>query len=242
MYTVWCVLGFPALLCSLTNCELFVQACSWYNITMCQSIDIHTTLSISHPLCWKSILSQEYHKCNSCQTRLLSQWTCGLCWNLAQHAPLLSHARVSPLSLLCLSLSLGPFLSSFSSGVLGEPGSSSFMFEHKGIIQLSLTEEDMANIDPLDLAIEVGAEDCRAESDDQGSTLQLQCEPNDLNAVCNAVKAKGLTVTSVSVDYLAKSYVALTEQQVEKAEKLVDLLSDHSDVVGVYSNYELDSE
>lgn len=97
-------------------------------------------------------------------------------------------------------------------------------------------------MDPLDLAIEVGAEDCSTESEDEGSTVQLQCEPNDLNAVCNAVKAKGLSVSSASVEYLPKSCVALTEQQIDKAEKLVDLLSDHSDVVGVYTNYELDSE
>lgn len=169
-------------------------------------------------------------------------WACGQRWNLARHALLLeSYARLS-LFLRSAFLSLFSFLSSFPSGVLGEPGSSSFNFEHKGIVQVSLTKGDGANIDPLDLAIEVGAEDCSAECEDDGSSVQLQCEPHDLNAVCNVVKAKGLTVSSASVEYLPKSYVALTEQQVDKAEKLVELLSEHNDVVGVHSNYELDSE
>lgn len=171
-------------------------------------------------------------------------WACGQRWNLARHALLLeSYARLSLLFLCSASLyHCFSFLSSFPSGVLGEPGSSSFNFEHKGIVQVSLTEGDGANIDPLDLAIEVGAEDCSAEGEDDGNSVQLQCEPHDLNAVCNAVKAKGLTVSSASVEYLPKSYVALTEQQVDKAEKLVELLSEHNDVVGVHCNYELDSE
>ena len=44
------------------------------------------------------------------------------------------------------------------SGVLGDPGSSAFNFEHKALIQVPTTSLP-ADTDPLELAIEIGAED-----------------------------------------------------------------------------------
>ena len=69
------------------------------------------------------------------------------------------------------------------------------------------------------------------------STVLLLCQPNDLNKVCTAVREKSLELASASVQYLPKSQVALNEQQLEKAEKLLNMLSDHPDVVGVHTNY-----
>ena len=127
------------------------------------------------------------------------------------------------------------------------------MFEHKGIVELSPTGNDkqLADMDPLELAIEVGAEDvsvksedthAQGEEEDGGSLVQLKCEPNELNAVCSAVREKGLAVSSASLDYLPKSVVSLTGEQFEKAEKLVELLSEQNDVVSVYSNHTLDTD
>ena len=72
-----------------------------------------------------------------------------------------------------------------------------------------------------------------------GDMIQLECEPGDLNAVCGAVGDKGLEILSASVVYLPRSTVSLTGEQYEKAEKMIELLGDQSDVVAVYSNHEL---
>ena len=102
----------------------------------------------------------------------------------------------------------------------------------------------------MELAIEVGAEDvnvdeggCEVEcGSGDSTTVLLLCQPNDLNTVCNAVREKNLELVSASVQYLPRSQVALNEQKLEKAEKLLHMLSDHPDVVGVHTNYVLDVE
>lgn len=44
----------------------------------------------------------------------------------------------------------------FGSGLLGEPGSSSFMFEHKGVVAVPRESfPDGSDVDPLEVAIEV---------------------------------------------------------------------------------------
>ena len=110
------------------------------------------------------------------------------------------------------------------------------MFDQKAVLELSLT----TNTDAMELAIEVGAEDVEVQhSSEGGELIQLKCEPNEVNTVCSAVREKGLEVSSTAVVYIAKSSVSLTLEQFQKAEKLVDLLNDQSDVVAVYSNHEL---
>ena len=114
------------------------------------------------------------------------------------------------------------------------------MFEQKGIVQITVQKEVATTIDPLELAIEVGAED--VSEDEEGTTMQLICEPHELNSVCNSISTKELEITSVSMEYLPISCVSLTMEQYSKAEKLMELLNGHSDVVVVYSNYELIAE
>ena len=145
--------------------------------------------------------------------------------------------------------SLPPFLFLSStpniSGILGEPGSSAFIFDQKAIIELSIDASNSSYTeDPMELAIEVGAEDVEVQNDAEGGEtegrlIQLECGSSELSAVCAAVRERGLEVTSASVVYLPRSSVSLTPEQFEKAEKLVEMLSDQSDVVTVYSNHEL---
>ena len=159
-----------------------------------------------------------------------------------------SHIIEHWIALSPLKSEVTPFsYSSFLSGVLGEPGSSAFLFYQKAIIEISTDSNNSFSssgntIDPTELAIEVGAEDVQVSSDPETGardSIQLKCEPSQLNAVCGAVREKGLEIASAGVMYLPRSSVSLSVEQFEKAEKMVDLLSDQSDVVAVYSNHEL---
>jgi YebC/PmpR family DNA-binding regulatory protein len=129
-------------------------------------------------------------------------------------------------------------------GVLGDPGSSAFVFDQKATVEITVDpfqEGSPPAVDPMELAIEVGAEDvdCQTDPEGGGKVIQLRCEPNELSAVCAAVRGRGLEVSSAGVDYLPRSFVPLSREQFEKAEKMVELLSEQSDVVGVYTNHEL---
>ena len=156
------------------------------------------------------------------------------------------------------------------SGVLGEPGSASFVFEHKGVVCIAKSELK-SDADPLELAIDVGAEDIIEDSDidedlnDEDDTgenggvkeenregqqevgvvseeeyIRLKCEPTELNSVSKAVKSKGLSLASASLEYLPTSYVSLEKGPYEKAVHLVELLNEHDDVVEVYDNFVVD--
>lgn len=118
--------------------------------------------------------------------------------------------------------------------VLGEPGSATFLFDYKGVVTVPRKE---VSSDPLDLAIEVGAEDVSCgELDEQGNEIcRFLCEPNSLKFVSNALGEK-LSIFSASLEYVPKSYVSLDEEKYNKACALLDALSEHPDVIQVYNN------
>ena len=114
------------------------------------------------------------------------------------------------------------------------------MFDQKAVVELS-TISPPSSEDPMELAIEVGAEDVDVltDSEDEREVVQLKCEQSELSSVCDAVRERGLEVLSAGVVYVPRSTVSLTPEQFGKAEKLVDLLNEHTDVVAVYSNHEI---
>lgn len=128
---------------------------------------------------------------------------------------------------------------------MGEPGSSSFMFDHKAVIRVPREEVMQSAVsDPMELAIEVGAEDViiSSKSDESGDGIdddcyQLMCEPSDLKAVSEAVTERGLSVSSATLEYIPRSYVSLDEVLYNKAVRLVDLLMEIPDVMEVYDNF-----
>lgn len=129
-------------------------------------------------------------------------------------------------------------------GTLGAPGSSLFMFEHKAVIHVPREEVlHSAYSDPLELAIEVGAEDVimsdNGRSDSEEECYQFKCEPSEMRSVSDAVVKMGLTVSSSTLEYIPKSYVCLDERLYNKAVRLVDLLTENPDVMEVYDNFTL---
>lgn len=132
-------------------------------------------------------------------------------------------------------------------GTLGAPGSSLFMFEHKAVILVPREEVlHSAYSDPLELAIEVGAEDVilssmpdDGRSDSEDECYQFKCEPSEMRSVLDAVAKMGLTVSSSTLEYIPKSYVCLDERLYNKAVRLIELLTENPDVMEVYDNFTL---
>lgn len=145
---------------------------------------------------------------------------------------------------------------------MGESGSSLFNFDHKGIVRVPCKELLTSNTDPLELAIEVGAEDVTTDSadsypGDEASQLdgveqtkefkddecyQFKCEPRDLTLVSKAINDKSFTVVSTSLEYIPKRLVKLSPDMFNYAEKFMKLLGDRDDVMEVHDNYTLDEQ
>ncbi len=119
-------------------------------------------------------------------------------------------------------------------GNLGTTGCVSFMFEEKGVIVIEndgKVDEDQLMED----ALEAGAADFSAED----GVFEISTETDDLNAVREALEAKGYTIASADTDKVPSSYVTLTgEDDLKNMGKLLDALDDNEDVIDVYHNWE----
>ena len=123
-------------------------------------------------------------------------------------------------------------------GNLGTTGCVSFMFSEKGVIII----ENDGKIDEDQLmedALEAGASDFAAED----GAFEISTETDDLNAVREALEAKGYAIASADTDKVPSSYVTLTgEDDLKNMNKLLEALDDNEDVIEVYHNWESPDE
>ena len=121
-------------------------------------------------------------------------------------------------------------------GSIATQGSVTRLFHRKGQIIVS---REAANEDQLmELAIEAGAEDFRAEP--QG--FEIITEPARFEAVLKQLEAKSIKPEGASVTELATVTVPLAEDQAAGVNRLIEALEDHDDVKEVYTNAEFADE
>ncbi len=123
-------------------------------------------------------------------------------------------------------------------GNLGEAGCVSWMFEKKGYI---LVEKSKADEDTLmSLVLDAGAEDMK--NDPKEDNYEIITEPENLNAVKEAVTGGGIPVSLAETTMLPKNYVPLEGSASEHMIRLIDTLEDNDDVQNVYSNFDITDE
>ncbi len=119
-------------------------------------------------------------------------------------------------------------------GSMAESGSVSWIFERKGIINIS--RDKVADIEELAMiAIDAGAEDIKDDED----PIQIITAPENLSDVKTALEEAGYEVEA-SVSYIPKNTVRVTGGDAEKLLKLLNVLEDLDDVQEVISNFEMD--
>jgi YebC/PmpR family DNA-binding regulatory protein len=118
-------------------------------------------------------------------------------------------------------------------GSIATQGSVSRLFHRKGQIIIS---REAANEDQvMEVALEAGAEDFRAEP--QG--YEIITDPAHFEAVHKQVEAKGIKADAAGVTELPTVTVPLADDQaVAAVNRLIEALEDHDDVKEVYSNAE----
>ena len=120
-------------------------------------------------------------------------------------------------------------------GNLGTQGCVAVMFEKKGVL---ITEaEDLDEEKVMEDALESGAADFKAEDD----VFEIYTEPEDFGAVNEALTALGYKFIEAEVEMVPSNYTKLEDpDQVEKMQKMLDLLEDNDDVQNVWHNWEFD--
>ena len=109
------------------------------------------------------------------------------------------------------------------------------MFTEKGVIVIDNEDGDVDEDKLMEDALEAGAADF---SSDDG-IFEITTEPDDLDAVREALEAKGYKVASADLDKIPSSYIALSdEDDIKHMTQLLENLEDNDDVIEVYHNWE----
>ena len=121
-------------------------------------------------------------------------------------------------------------------GNMGESGCVAWMFSRKGYI---VVEKAKASEDELlDLILEAGAEDLRED----GRNFEIFTEPDDFEAVVNALQENNIEMAASNLGYIPQNYVKLEGKQAQQLMRLMEELEDHDDVQNVWANFDIDDE
>ncbi|MFY9941218.1 MAG: YebC/PmpR family DNA-binding transcriptional regulator [Desulfobacterales bacterium] len=121
-------------------------------------------------------------------------------------------------------------------GNLGENGCVAWMFDKKGYINVEKTAVDEDTL--METVLEAGAEDVR----DDGDNFEIITEPEDFEAVKEAVEKAQIPYVEAEVTMLPQTNASLTGKDAEKMIRLMDMLEDCDDVQKVYTNADISED
>lgn len=123
-------------------------------------------------------------------------------------------------------------------GNLGETGSVGWMFEKKGVINVSKSKCEEDKI--MDVALEAGADDIDTEEEEYFTIITSFA---DYEAIKKAIEDAGIEVESSEITRIPQNTIAVSDEETaEQILKLYDKLEDDDDVQAVYANFEIDEE
>jgi len=118
-------------------------------------------------------------------------------------------------------------------GNLGTSGCVSYLFDRKGQIiieQDGAIEEEVLMME----SIEAGAEDFQSDND----AFEIISSTEDLTKIKEVLTSNGYTLLEAQEVYLPQTQVKLSDEDIVKMEKLIDMLEDNEDVQEVHYNWE----
>ncbi|MBX6358746.1 YebC/PmpR family DNA-binding transcriptional regulator [Pseudacidobacterium ailaaui] len=121
-------------------------------------------------------------------------------------------------------------------GNLGETGSVRFMFTKKGVIAVPKSAADEEKL--MSIVLEAGGEDLN----DEGDTWEILTDPQNFEAVAQAVRDAGIETVMSEVTMIASTYTKLEGSTAAQMVRLLEALEDHDDVQNVYSNFDMDAK
>ncbi|MFQ5804507.1 MAG: YebC/PmpR family DNA-binding transcriptional regulator [Candidatus Methylomirabilales bacterium] len=121
-------------------------------------------------------------------------------------------------------------------GNLGEVGCVGWMFDKKGLIQVTAKGVDEEQL--LAVALEAGAEDVRSEE----QTFEVVTAPKNFGAVKTALEEAAFPIEQAEVTMVPQSTVRVEGKVAEQVLRLMDGLEEHDDVQQVYANFDIPEE
>ena len=118
-------------------------------------------------------------------------------------------------------------------GNLGVTGCVSYMFDRKGVIIIEKTDKtDEDKI--MEIALEAGMEDMESLDD----SFYITTPTDTFDAVSDALRKNGYELLESDIEYVPSIEVeTLSDEDLEKLRKLIEILEDNDDVQKVYHNY-----
>jgi YebC/PmpR family DNA-binding regulatory protein len=122
-------------------------------------------------------------------------------------------------------------------GSIATPGSVSRMFQRKG--QIIVSREAAGEDQLMELALEAGAEDFKAEQ----LGYEILTAPGNFEVVHKQIETKGIRCEVAEITSLPTILVPITDEAtVAAVNRLVEALEEHDDVKEVFSNAEFTDE
>ncbi|MEO6513104.1 MAG: YebC/PmpR family DNA-binding transcriptional regulator [Candidatus Saccharimonadales bacterium] len=117
-------------------------------------------------------------------------------------------------------------------GNIAEKGAVAFQFDHRGMIRLKGTGDDV-----MMQALEAGADDVQEED---GESI-IYTAATDLAKVRDALRAAGLEITEAELTYVPNNTIEITDEATAgKIMRLMDALEDQNDVTNTHVNFDID--
>ena len=117
-------------------------------------------------------------------------------------------------------------------GNIAEKGAVAFQFDHKGMIRVKGTGDDL-----MLRALDAGAEDMQEENDES----VIYTAPTDLAKVRDALNAAGIEILEAELTYVPNNTVEVTDKDTAgKIMRLMDALDDLDDVTNTHVNFDID--
>ncbi|MBW4420455.1 MAG: YebC/PmpR family DNA-binding transcriptional regulator [Myxacorys californica WJT36-NPBG1] len=140
-------------------------------------------------------------------------------------------------------------------GNLGETGCVSWMFEQKGVAEISFIANDtrrgrgrsaQTEIDEealLEACLEAGADTYELSDAETGKVAEVFTEVENLETLSQTLQDKGYTVTQAELRWLPQTTVDVTDSdQARSLLKLMDALDDLDDVQTATANFDMAEE
>lgn len=122
-------------------------------------------------------------------------------------------------------------------GNLGSNGCVSFMFQRKGQIVIE-RKDGMDEDEVMMVALDAGAEDFNAEEE----VFEIITALEDFSKVRETLESEGYEFMSAELTMIPDTYTAVSMEDAEKVQNLIDKLEDDDDIQDVYHNAEFPEE
>jgi len=119
-------------------------------------------------------------------------------------------------------------------GNLGESGCVGWMFDARGLVQVSADKSDEESV--MMATMDAGAQDVRVEED----TIEVYSAPEDLAKVRDALTTAGIAFVSAELSMIPKNTVRVEDsKEAARILRLMDALEDNDDVQNAYANFDI---